>query len=220
MSTPKVSDAGVGAKNRARIIAAAEKAFASHGLKGTSVQQIADEAGLPKTNVLYYFKTKLALYLTILEDTLALWNSHFDQATAEDDPAEALASYIAEKMELSRTRPLASKIFAMEILNGAPNLTAYFEDDHGRWMQSRVAVIQAWIDEGRMQSVTPEYLLFTIWGSTQHYADFAAQITQLRGPMRKQEFHHATCDLVRLILTGCGLPVPERYQVSAPRIVE
>ncbi|MCU7553874.1 TetR/AcrR family transcriptional regulator [Alteromonas sp. ASW11-19] len=217
MSTQKVSDAGVGAKNRARILTAAEKAFASHGLKGTSVQQIADEAGLPKTNVLYYFKTKLALYLTILEDTLALWNSHFDQATADDDPADALASYIAEKMELSRTRPLASKIFAMEILNGAPNLTAYFEEEHTVWMRSRTAVIQAWIDQGKMQPVAPEYLLFTIWGSTQHYADFAAQITHLRGPMRKEEFRQATRDLVRLILTGCGLAVPEQYQVAEAR---
>lgn len=213
MTVQHVADAGIGAKNRSLILVAAEKSFAMNGFKGTSVQQIADEAGLPKTNILYYFKTKQELYMAVLQETLALWNSHFDQATVEDDPADVLASYIAEKMELSRTRPLASKIFALEILNGAPNLTGYFDQEHASWMQERTDVIQAWIDSGKMRAVSPDYLLFTIWASTQHYADFSAQITRLRGKkMRKADFDEATRELVHLVLTGCGLNVPAAYR--------
>ncbi len=103
--------------NRRKILQAAEKCFAQFGFKGTAVQKIADEAGLPKTNVLYYFKTKQELYVAVLEETLSLWNSRFDKATVEDDPAEVLANYIAEKMEVSRTHPMASKIFAMGALD-------------------------------------------------------------------------------------------------------
>ena len=215
MTTQRVADAGIGAKNRSLILSAAEKSFAQNGFKGTSVQQIADEAGLPKTNILYYFKTKQELYMAVLQETLALWNSHFDQATVEDDPAQVLASYIAEKMELSRTRPLASKIFALEILNGAPNLTGYFDQDHATWMRGRTDIIQAWIDRGKMKAVSPEYLLFTIWASTQHYADFSAQITRLRGgKMLKADFNEATSELVHIVLAGCGLQVPEAYRKS------
>ncbi|APE05515.1 MULTISPECIES: TetR family transcriptional regulator C-terminal domain-containing protein [Alteromonas] len=206
------SEIGVGAANRRKIIQAAEKCFAQFGLKGTAVQKIADEAGLPKTNVLYYFKSKQELYVAVLEETLSLWNSHFDKATVADDPADVLATYIAEKMEVSRIHPLASKIFAMEIINGAQNLSGYFDEEHGRWMAGRVALINAWISEGKLQPLNPEYLLYTIWASTQHYADFSAQITRLRGKkMTKADFEEATKEVVKLVLGGCGLAVPSQF---------
>jgi TetR/AcrR family transcriptional regulator len=206
------SEAGVGAANRRKILQAAEKCFAQFGFKGTAVQKIADEAGLPKTNVLYYFKTKQDLYVAVLEETLSLWNSHFDKATVEDDPADVLSVYIAEKMEVSRLHPLASKIFAMEIINGAQNLSGYFDEEHARWMEGRVELINAWINVGKLRKLNPEYLLYSIWASTQHYADFSAQITRLRGKkMNKADFEQATKEVVHLVLGGCGLSVPEEF---------
>jgi len=205
----------VGARNRSNILASAEKVFALYGFKGTSVQQIADEAGLPKTNILYYFGSKKELYETVLKETLAVWNSHFDRATPQDDPADTLAEYVREKMEMSRTNPCASKIFAMEIINGATNLGEFFEDEQVSWMNGRKAVIQSWIDQGKMQPVNPEYLLYTIWASTQHYADFATQIQRLHGSkMKKADFDEATRTVVTLILNGCGLKVPRTFRVG------
>lgn len=203
----------IGAINRAKIMLAAEQEFAIHGFKGTRVQNIADRAGLPKTNILYYFKSKDVLYLALLEEILSLWNSSFDQATGEDDPAEILANYIAEKMEISRLRPDASKIFALEIINGAPNLNEFFKHEHASWMQSRVAVIQQWIDKGKIKALDPYYLLFNIWASSQHYADFSAQITELKGKsMDQNDFVEATRNLIKLVLSGCDLTIPARYR--------
>lgn len=213
MTISRITDCTVGEKNKQVILKAAEKAFAQQGFKGTSVQQVADAASLPKTNVLYYFKTKQDLYQAVLEQTLSLWNSRFDAATEQDDPAETLADYISEKMEMSRTHPLLSKIFAMEIINGAPNLNPYFNDEHLSWMQGRVKIIEAWIAQGKMKPVDPHYLLYNIWASTQHYADFSTQITRLRGQrMRKNDFQNATRTLIAITLTGCGLTVPPRYK--------
>jgi TetR/AcrR family transcriptional regulator len=206
-------DHSIGALNRAKIMKAAEQEFALHGFKGTRVQKIADRAGLPKTNILYYFKTKDVLYMALLEEILSLWNSSFDHARGDGDPAEILASYIADKMEISRRRPEASKIFALEIINGAPNLNEFFRDQHASWMQSRVKVIQTWIDEGKLKALDPYYLLFNIWASSQHYADFSVQITELKGKkMDRNDFDDATRNLIQLVLTGCGLLVPSRYQ--------
>ena len=203
----------IGELNRNKILDAAEKEFALHGFKGARVQQIADRAELPKTNVLYYFKSKKYLYLALLEDILRLWNSRFDEATVDDDPAEVLAHYIADKMEISRLRPDASKMFALEIINGAPNLNAFFKDQHASWMAGRVDVIKQWIDQGKLIATDPHYLLFNIWATSQHYADFSAQINELRGkPMTQIDFAEATNDLIKLILTGCGLSVPTEYQ--------
>ncbi|WP_166425706.1 TetR family transcriptional regulator C-terminal domain-containing protein [Paraglaciecola sp. 20A4] len=203
----------IGAINRTNILAAAEKEFAIHGFKGTRVQRIADRAELPKTNVLYYFKSKDGLYLALLQEILSLWNSSFDNAKAQDDPAEVLATYIADKMEISRLRPDASKIFALEIINGAPNLSSFFKDQHSSWMNSRVSVLRQWIELGKLPEIDPHYLLFNIWASSQHYADFSAQITELKGQAMDQiEFANATKSLVKLILQGCGLTVPPRFQ--------
>jgi TetR/AcrR family transcriptional regulator len=203
----------VGATNRAKILMAAEQEFAIHGFKGTRVQKIADRAGLPKTNILYYFKSKDGLYLALLEDILSLWNSSFDQATGEDDPAEILANYISEKMEISRLRPDASKIFALEIINGAANLNEFFKHQHTSWMQSRISVIQEWIDKGKIEALDPYYLLFNIWASSQHYADFSSQITELKGKsMDQTDFANATRNLIKLVLTGCNLTIPSQYR--------
>lgn len=203
-------DDTIGAINRHKILVAAEQEFALHGFAGTRVQHIADRAELPKTNVLYYFKSKEGLYLALLEDILSLWNGQFDEATADDDPAQVLAKYISDKMEISRTRPEASKIFALEIINGAPNLSGFFKDQHASWMKDRVSVIQQWIDAGKLTVKDPYYLLFNIWATCQHYADFSVQITELRGkPMELADYKDATQNLVELILVGCGLKVSD-----------
>jgi TetR/AcrR family transcriptional regulator len=202
--TTKISD-----KNRGIILAAAEKLFAENGFKGTSVRQIAESAGMPKTNVLYYFKTKQGLYHAVLSQILSVWNSRFDKATPEDDPALTLADYIREKMHISRKNPSASKVFAMEILNGGNNLSDTFLDEHRNWVNGRKAIIQQWIDQRKMKAVNPEYLLYHIWACTQHYADFSAQITNIKGSkMNKHDFDLATSELIHLILNGCGLVPP------------
>lgn len=208
-----MKEGSIGAVNRLKIMRSAEQEFALHGFKGTRVQKIADRAGLPKTNILYYFKSKDGLYLALLQEILSLWNSSFDKASAEDDPAHSLARYIAEKMEISRSRPAASKIFALEIINGAANFNQFFRDQHATWMRGRVAVIQQWIDEGKLQPIDPYYLLFNIWACSQHYADFSAQITELKGKaMVQSDFADATRSLITLVLTGCGLTVPPQYK--------
>ena len=214
MSTQlNMKEDSIAALNRVKIMNAAEQEFALHGFKGTRVQNIADRAGLPKTNILYYFKSKDALYLALLEEILSHWNSSFDDASAEDDPAEILAYYIAEKMESSRIRPTASKIFALEIINGAEKLNGFFRDQHASWMQGRVVVIQQWIDKGKLTPTDPYYLLFNIWACSQHYADFSAQITELKGKaMVQSDFADATRSLITLVLTGCGLTVPPQYK--------
>lgn len=192
--------------NRTKIIEAASKIFASNGYTGTTVQQIAEHAELPKANVLYYFKSKEGIYGAVLSEILSLWNSCLDDATVEDEPSEIFTRYIFEKMELSRTYPDASKIFAMEIIKGMPYLSEDMKHNMSEWFESRVALINEWINLGKMQAVDPQVLLFHIWSSTQHYADFSAQITSLRGEaMTVEDYDKASRYLATSILAGCGL---------------
>ncbi len=194
-------------KNEQAIIQAAEDEFARHGFKGTSMNTIAVKAGLPKANLHYYFTNKLGLYIAVLSNIIELWDSTFNTLSVDDDPAEALSSYIRTKMEFSRRNPQASRIFAMEVISGGSCLTEYFSADYREWFRGRAAVFEAWIAAGKMDAVDPVHLIFLLWGSTQHYADFATQICQVTGRSRltKQDMEDASNNLIHIILKGCGI---------------
>jgi TetR/AcrR family transcriptional regulator len=199
-------------KNEEAIIQAAEEEFARHGFKGTSMNTIAQNVGLPKANLHYYFNNKLGLYLAVLSNILELWDSTFNTLTVDDDPAEALARYIRAKMEFSRRQPKASRIFAMEVISGGDCLSQYFNQNYLYWFRGRAAVFEAWIAAGKMDPVDPVHLIFLLWSSTQHYADFASQICRVSGRSRltKQDFEAATGNLIQIILKGCGLTPPAK----------
>ncbi|WP_137820349.1 TetR/AcrR family transcriptional regulator [Pseudomonas sp. 2FG] len=197
-------------KNEEAILAAAEEEFARHGFKGTSMNTIALRVGLPKANLHYYFSNKLGLYIEVMRTILELWDSAFSTLSAADDPAIALARYIDAKMEFSRRQPLASKIFAMEVIGGGECLSEHFNQDYQHWFRGRAAVFEAWIAAGKMDPVDPVHLIFLLWSSTQHYADFADQICRLTGrkQLSQDDFSAATANLTHIILKGCGLTPP------------
>ena len=197
-------------KNEETILKAAEDEFARHGYKGTSMNTIAQNAGLPKANLHYYFTNKLGLYVAVLSNIIELWDSTFNTLSADDDPAEALSRYIRAKMEFSRRNQQASRIFAMEIISGGQCLTDYFSQDYRDWFKGRAAVFESWMNAGKMDRLDPVHLIFLLWGSTQHYADFSTQICQVTGRSRltKQDMEDASNNLIHIILKGCGLTPP------------
>ena len=197
-------------KNEQLIISAAEEEFARHGYKGATMNGIASRAGLPKANLHYYFNGKLALYAAVLSGILELWDGTLNELRVEDDPAVALPAYIAAKMRFSRDFPLASRIFAIEILNGAPNLTDYFNDDYRQWFRARTDVFGRWAELGKIAPIDPAHLIFLLWSSTQHYADFAVQISAALGreQLTDADLQAATATLTQIILRGCGIEVP------------
>ncbi len=194
-------------QNEKLIISAAEEEFACHGFKGTSMQRVADRAGLPKANIHYYFSNKQGLYYAVLANIIDLWDSTFNELSADDDPAIVLPRYIATKIEFSRTYPLASRIFAMEILSGGPHLKDHFKQDYQRWFSGRTSVFEHWINAGKMKPIDPAHLIFLLWGATQHYADFAVQIEAALGreTLGSDVFDTATQTLTEIILDGCGI---------------
>ena len=197
-------------RNREKILQAAEEEFALNGYKGATIQNIAERAGLPKSNVLYYFSNKQRMYSAMFDDILGRWNKVFSDVRPEHDPAQAIASFIRTKVEMSRRYPLASRLFAMEIIQGAPFLMDHLRTNMREWVRGRAEVIQRWIDDGRMAEVDPVRLIFLIWSSTQHYADFQVQILMVenKAEYEQRDFDHAAEFLTEVILRGCGLEKP------------
>ena len=161
------------------ILNAAEQEFAQHGLNGARMQAIADRASLPKANVHYYFKSKDGLYLAVLNNIMASWNTFFNDVNIDDDPGKALDKFIRQKVKLSFEQPTASRLFANEMLQGAPYLSDYLQEVMRPWVRERATIIQAWINAGKMRATDPVLLIFMIWATTQHYADFQAQVLSI-----------------------------------------
>jgi TetR/AcrR family transcriptional regulator len=194
-------------KNVEKILAAAEQEFVLNGYKGASTQAIAERASLPKANLHYYFKNKSTLYSAVLVNIIELWNSVLEDIAVEDDPAEVIEKFIRNKVRLSYTHPRASKIFAMEMIQGAPHLQTFLHTSQREWVEARTEVIASWIDAGKMRAVDPVSLIFMIWGATQHYADFNIQILTVIDKETYDEdyIEHVSRQLCEIIMLGCGL---------------
>lgn len=205
MDKPKVGR--IRERNSQQIIQAAQEEFVLHGFKGTSMQSIADRAGLPKANIHYYFKNKENLYNAVLEDIIEDWNVVLSDMDENSDPKEVLTNFIRNKMQLSYKKPKASKIFAMEIIQGAPHIKEYISKELRVWVKERVQIMQSWIDQGKMRAVDPMHLIFMIWATTQHYADFNTQILEVmnRREYDDEEIERITEFLTRMILKGLDI---------------
>lgn len=194
-------------RNRARILAAAEAEFAERGYRGATTAAVARRAGLPKANVHYYFGTKQALYRAVIDDILGLWLASLDEITEDRDPAEALSDYIRAKVMYSRDRPLASRVFANELIRGAPNIEGFLSGELRRFVERKAAVFDVWVRQGRMDPIDPVHLLSIIWAATQQYADFGVQIGAILGrrELADEDFETAIETITRLVLAGCGI---------------
>ncbi|GGA91498.1 TetR family transcriptional regulator C-terminal domain-containing protein [Agarivorans gilvus] len=193
--------------NLGQILAVAEQLFGENGYSGTTIAAIAAKANLPKANVLYYFKTKEALYKGVLSRLLVLWMSHMDQMTADQHPNVALRQYILQKIKMSKEHPNASRIFAAEILHGAPYLKQQLATDLKQQFDKTCQVFREWIAKQWMEPINPEHLLFMIWSSTQAYADHALQCSMmLEKPSLDESDYEAGVEfLTRMVLKGCGI---------------
>lgn len=196
------------ARNEDRILDAALEVFADCGFKGATIDQIATRAGLSKPNLLYYFRRKKDLYLAVLERTLDMWLEPLSAIRADGDPAEEIRAYINRKLEISKLRPTASRMFANEMIQGAPLLKTVLQGSLRRIVDDKAAVIRGWAKAGRIADVDPYHLIFVIWAVTQHYADFASQVEAVvGGSLSDPKFFRETEAAIDHILLRGILPV-------------
>jgi TetR/AcrR family transcriptional regulator len=207
MTIKKAEVGDIRKKNKALILNAAKKEFVTFGFEGASIKRIAERANIPRANIHYYFANKMELYQELLSNIVSIWNSKFDSLNMDDDPKTALSAYIRSKVMYSRDDPDASRIFASEIIHGAPVLNDYLSTDFKVWVQTKVDVIQYWIKQQLIDDINPYHLLFLIWGATQHYADFNVQVLAAmdKAEMDEQSFDAVVNSITTIVLKGCGV---------------
>ncbi|MDO6683614.1 MULTISPECIES: HTH-type transcriptional regulator RutR [unclassified Oceanobacter] len=194
---------------RAAIMDAALDVFSRYGLHGTSLDKVASQADVSKTNLLYYFASKEDLYLNVLRQLMDIWLRPLQEFHIEQDPVEAIGAYLQVKLELSRDHPAESRLFCLEMIQGAPLLLNELSSSLRDTVESRVAVINAWIEAGKLAPIEPHHLIFSLWATTQHYADFRVQVEAVAGHTLDDPdfFAETLANLKMLVLQGiCPRP--------------
>ncbi|WDR07182.1 TetR family transcriptional regulator C-terminal domain-containing protein [Devosia rhodophyticola] len=186
------------------ILEAALDVFSLHGFRGATIDQIAEVAGMSKPNLLYYFPRKEEIHRRLISELLVNWLEPLREMDAKGDPFPEIRSYIRRKLEMARDFPRESRLFANEMLQGAPRIIEMIEIDLKDLVDEKAQIIGGWMDEGKLARADPYHLIFSIWATTQHYADFDVQVRAVLGPARGGEgrFEDAACYLEQLFLFG------------------
>ena len=179
------------ARNRATILEAALEVFSAQGFRGATVDQIAATAGLSKPNLLYYYPSKEAIHDELLAGLLDTWLDPLRDLDADGEPLAEILSYVHRKLQMSRDYPRESRLFANEIIQGAPRIGPALSGELKELVDEKAEVIRHWIADGKIAEVNPHHLIFSIWALTQHYADFDVQVHAVLGGPEVDPFPEA-----------------------------
>ncbi len=184
-------------RNVSAILEAALEVFSRQGFRGSTLDQIAEQANLSKPNLLYYFESKEAIHMALLSGLLETWLAPLRALDPNGDPVEEIVGYVTRKLEMARDLPRESRLFANEIVQGAPRILDIIEGPLKDLVDEKAELIRGWADEGRITSVDPHHLIFSIWATTQHYADFDVQVRAVLNPAGDAHFGEAAAFLDR-----------------------
>ncbi len=191
-------------ENRNRILEAALEVFSQYGFRGSTIDQIADQASMSKPNLLYYFRSKEDIHHELIHRLLETWLAPLEEIRDNGDPVREIRGYIRRKLEMARDYPRESRLFANEILQGAPRILDMLEGELKNLVDEKAKVISGWMKDGKLMQTDPYHLIFAIWATTQHYADFDVQVRAVLGPDRggAGRFEDAARFLENLFLYG------------------
>ena len=192
-------------QKRNQLLSAALDVFSVYGFSGASLDEIAQLANMHKSNIFYYYENKESLYVEVLTTVLQKWLAPLQSLESELEPAEALSNYLMRKIETSREQPKASRLFALEIIQGAPHILPILKGPLKKLFKRKAKVIQTWQEQGKISAeIDPELLILNIWGITQNYADFSTQIEMVTGKtLRNRTMYQRTIEhTVHMMLYG------------------
>ena len=136
---------------RERVIEAASYYFSHHGYKSSSVERIAEKAGVSKALVFTFFASKRELYEHVLKRALEDWTEATEQHAADsDDTLELLKQLYCGVFEFMRRNPMVGGV----LQGGDDELKPYLKPikrSHDRWRKRLVQVLSDGVRAGQFR---------------------------------------------------------------------
>jgi TetR/AcrR family transcriptional regulator len=151
---------------RLQLVAMARSVFATRGVDGVSLREVAELAGIRKASLLHHFESKQALYEAVLEDTLSKMLELIGAARLDEgDFLERLDRLGALVTEYFASHPETARLLVRELIGEG----AYLDDPEGRQRVQQVleltaAFLEAGMDSGAFARSDPRQLALSIAG--------------------------------------------------------
>ncbi|NNF03630.1 MAG: TetR family transcriptional regulator [Rhodothermales bacterium] len=153
------------------IFHAAMTVFARKGKDGARMQEIADEAGINKALLHYYYRSKDGLYEAVFTQVIAHFMSTVERQLDDDQPfADVLRNIIDAYVDEHRAHPEVARMWMHENLNGAPVARAFLQAQMDRGRETTLARIvrriRKAVADGEINDVDPVHTFISILGAS------------------------------------------------------
>ncbi len=147
------------------ILEAAKKVFVQRGFAGARMQEIADEAGINKALLHYYYRSKEKLFQKVFEDTVGGIMQQFNQViTAQGSVLEKLDQIIATYIRNIRKNPHLPLFVLHELSQNRLEFLQYFKNN-AAGMPNIALLIQQLFEEqeaGSIRTYQPLHLFLNV----------------------------------------------------------
>lgn len=153
------------ADTETRIFQAALRVFARKGKDGARLQEIADEAGIHRSLLHYYFRTKQHLYEAVAERLFTQFLAAMKTPAKSGSFADTLRAFIEHYVDSVREHPHAAMWMVAENMAGNPllgELLARAFDTEGSPQRTMLEAIEGAVESGEIRAVDPRQLLLTV----------------------------------------------------------
>ncbi|HPF90049.1 MAG: TetR/AcrR family transcriptional regulator [Flavobacteriales bacterium] len=151
-----------------RILRAARKVFIQKGMAGTRMQEVADEAGINKALLHYYFRDKQRLFTGVFkagasEQFSCIWGSFIHCDTL----FSAIEAFVAAYLDRMLEDPLLPLFIVNELNRDARGLSEFI--DRGRESRARfLRMVEEARQRGEIIDIQPRELLVNIMALCAH----------------------------------------------------
>lgn len=146
-----------------RILAAAERAFAMHGLAGARTDEIARAAGVNKAMLYYYFQSKKSLHRAVVENLFNQASSLIQKETPANAGArEALLAFIDGYFKFRVANPNYARLMQHIMMESPKEFRHVARQYFRQGYQELTTTIRRGISRGEFHSIDAEHTVINI----------------------------------------------------------
>jgi TetR/AcrR family transcriptional regulator len=193
-----------------RLLDAAEAVFAERGYGAATTAAIAERAGLNKTLIHYYFRSKEGLFRAMMQ-RVAHNHAMFLDDLAHADPVTALTKATHRFVHFLADNPNYVRLCAYCALEGTEGQVD--EDMMQGLVEAATNAIQRGIDQGLFVTEDPRHVLASVEGMVRFFFEHEDTVLPLWGsaPDRQAIVDERARHVVRMLLRGLGVEDPEAH---------
>ncbi len=176
-----------GRRARERILEAAEALLVERGFHGTSIRDVAAEAGLPLATVVYHFARKEQLYAAVLDAIGAELLAELDQIGALGTPLERVDALVQALLWWSRERAGRVQLLLRELLDNPARVTRASRLPLAPFLERASALVAAGQRAGVLEPQPPEVAVLHLVGAVSYVVVARPTVDRIVGRARARE---------------------------------